>query len=68
MVRPSAGAPLFITSRSAVVIRGGKKPEVVLLTSKAAEASGVTVPTPTCAILVKLAAINAAHNKIFFII
>jgi hypothetical protein len=41
---------------------------VVLSISKAAEASGDAVPTPTCAILVKLAAINAALNNSFFII
>jgi hypothetical protein len=68
MVRPSAQTPLFITSRSAVVIRGGNKPAVVEVISKAAESSGMVVPTPTWAILVKLAAINAAHNKTFFII
>ena len=68
MVRPSAQTPLFIRSRSTVVMRGGNKPEVVLSISKAAEAFGDVVPKPTCAILVKLAAINAAHNNSFFII
>jgi hypothetical protein len=55
---------LFI---SPLFIRGGKKPLVVLSMSKTAEASGVVVPIPTCAILVKLTAISAAHNNNFLI-
>jgi hypothetical protein len=68
MVNPTAGAPLFITLRCPVVKRGGKKPPVVEVISKAAEASGVSMLIPTCAIPVKLAAINTAKNKKIFII
>jgi hypothetical protein len=38
-----------MASRCASVIRGGKKPLVVLVTSNAAEATGVVVPMPTWA-------------------
>ena len=38
-----------ILSRSVEVMRGGKKPCVVLVRSNAAEASGIEVPIPTCA-------------------
>ena len=45
---------------SVVVILGGKKPLVVLLTSSCADAAGVVVPIPTfCAILVVMKDIKA---------
>ena len=44
-VNPVAG--LEIASLCVVVIRGGKKPFVVLLISNAADATGVVVPMPT---------------------
>ena len=47
IIRPAAGlemAPLCV-----VVILGGKKPLVLLLTSNSAVAAGVAVPMPTCA-------------------
>jgi hypothetical protein len=66
MIRPSARG-LLIALRSVVVIRGGRKPLVELSTSSIAEASGVVVPIPTWAKVVKLTANNAAHKSNFFI-
>jgi hypothetical protein len=53
ITKPVAGVTIKL--RSAVVILGGKKPLVVLLTSNCADAAGVSVPIPTFwAILVKV--------------
>jgi hypothetical protein len=45
ITKPAAG--VGIRSLCALVIRGGKSPLVVLLTSNCAEATGVEVPIPT---------------------
>ena len=47
-INPAGG--LLMLLRCAAVILGGKKPWVVEETSNAAAASGVLVPTPTCAL------------------
>jgi hypothetical protein len=45
ITKPVAGVTIKL--RSAVVIRGGKKPLVVLFRSNTADAAGVVVPMPT---------------------
>jgi hypothetical protein len=63
-INPSAGfAIAFISSE---VIRGGKKPLVVLVTSSAEEGAGVVVPIPTWARPTKLVAIKAKLSINFF--
>jgi hypothetical protein len=60
IIKPVAG--LAMASRCAVVIRGGKKPLVVLFRSNTADPAGVVVPIPTFwAILV---IVMAKQNKI----
>jgi hypothetical protein len=65
-IKPAAG--VLITFLCASVIRGGKSPLVVEVTSNAADACGVVVPIPTCANVVKLVAITATNNVNFFIV
>jgi hypothetical protein len=62
MIRPVAG--LAMASRSAVVIRGGNKPLVVLLMSSCAEATGLFVPIPTCACISKVVSKKRQVEKI----
>jgi hypothetical protein len=54
---------------SVVVILGGKKPFVVLLTSSCADAAGVLVPIPTfCAKLAIVMAKKTKSGNAFFMI
>lgn len=66
MTVPFAKAPPFgFTTAAALETRGTIRPEDKDTTSKTP--SGASVPIPTCAILVKLAANNTALSNNFFI-
>jgi hypothetical protein len=68
ITKPVAGVTIKL--RSAVVILGGKKPLVVLLTSSCADAAGVVVPIPTlCAMLaIVMAKKTNMANALFMIV
>jgi hypothetical protein len=70
ITNPVAG--LAIASRSVVVIRGGKNPWVVELTSSLAEAAGLLVPIPTCENAFKLHTLisktSTDFNTLYFFI